>query len=124
MTSTELAVQIVRGDRPLADVARLGVSVSITPLFFTLDEPPRMRPVVPTIDDVAVGFLTHLREPDELREWATVVLGITAIDLSALHDDPQGEAMFEGLWAASTGEAVGPSALRAIAAVLRRSGHL
>jgi hypothetical protein len=118
MQPTDLGIEIVRGDRPLTDVTRLGVSLSVTPLFFELDEPPDVALVAPTLEDVATGFLVHLAHPSLLREWATLVLGAEFIDLRALEGHPQGEAIIEGMWQASSGEAVAPSALRAVASAL------
>jgi hypothetical protein len=118
--NTDLGLEIIRGDRPLSDVARLGVTVSVTPLYFELDAPRGVEAVLPSIDDVASGFLAHLADRDELREWAAVILGAEFIDLIALESDPDGEQIIEGMWEASSGGPVAPSVMRAIASVLNR----
>jgi hypothetical protein len=120
MNPTNLGIEIVRGDRPISDVTRLGVSVCVTPLFFELDEPPGVDMILPTVEDVATGFLVHLGHESVLREWATLVLGAEFIDLALVEGDPDGEAMMEGMWQASTGEPLSPGALRAVAAALAR----
>lgn len=122
--NTDLGLEIIRGDRPLSDVSRLGVSMSVTPLFFELDSPRRVDAVLPSIDDVATGFLVHLSDGGALREWASVILGADFIDLLAVESDPDGESMIEGMWEVSAGGAVSPSVMRAIAAVLNRRGHI
>ena len=122
--NTDLGLEIIRGDRPLSDVSRLGITVSVTPLFFELDAPRRPDAVLPTIDDVATGFLSHMSQRDELREWASVILGAEFIDLIALESDPDGEAIIEGMWEVSSGGPVAPSVMRAIAGVLNRRGHI
>jgi len=122
--NTDLGLEIIRGDRPLSEVSRLGISLSVTPLFFELDAPRRADSLLPSIDDVATGFLSHMSAAGELREWASVVLGAQFIDLIALESDPDGESMIEGLWEVSSGGAVAPSVMRAIAAVLNRRSHI
>ncbi|HZS15952.1 MAG TPA: hypothetical protein VFC09_15265 [Candidatus Dormibacteraeota bacterium] len=122
--NTDLGLEIIRGDRPLSDVSRLGVTVSRTPLFFEIDAPRRADTVLPTVDDVATGFLAHMSDGDELREWAAVVIGARFIDLIALESDPDGEPIIEGLWDVSSGGPVAPSVMRAIAAVLNRRSHI
>jgi hypothetical protein len=124
MTTSDVALEVIRGDRPVADMSRLGVSMSVTPQYFSLDAPRSLDSLAPSLDDVASGFLAHLGEPRLLREWATVVLGAEFIDLIALENDADGEAIIEGLWAVSTGEPLAPSALRAVAAVLGRRNHV
>ncbi len=122
--NTDLGLEIIRGDRPLSEVSRLGVTMSATPLFFELDARRRADAVVPTVDDVATGFLSHMGDPDELRDWAAVILGADFIDLLALEGDSDGMSMIEGMWEVSSGGAVAPSVMRAIAAVLNRRGHI
>jgi hypothetical protein len=124
MTSVDVGLEIIRGDRPLSDVAQLGVTMSVTPLYFELDSPRGVDAVMPSIDDVASGFLAHLANPGSLREWAAVILGAQFIDLIALESDPDGEAIIEGMWEVSSGGAVAPSVLRSIAAVLGRHHHI
>lgn len=123
--NSDIGLEIIRGERPLSDVARLGVSMWVTPLFFELDAPPRgVQPVMPSIDDVASGFLVHLADADRLREWTAILLGADFIDLVALESDPDGRVILEGMWDVSAGAAVAPSVMRAIAAVLNRRAHI
>jgi hypothetical protein len=119
LMNNDIGLEIIRGDRPLSDVARLGV-MSVNPLFFELDAPRGVELVMPSIDDVASGFLAHLGEPDRLREWAAVILSAEFIDLIALERIPDGQAIIEGMWDVSAGGPVAPSVMRAIAAVLNR----
>jgi hypothetical protein len=120
--NTDLGLEIIRGDRPLSDVSRLGVTMSVTPLFFELDAPRGVETMLPSIDDVANGFLAHLGDVEGAREWAAVILGAEFIDLIALESDPDGEAIIEGMWEVASGGAVAPRVMRAIAAVLNRHG--
>ncbi len=122
--NTDLGLEIIRGDRPLSEVSRLGITMSATPLFFELDARRRPDALVPTVDDVATGFLAHMGDRDELRDWAAVILGADFIDLLALENDSDGKSMIEGMWEVSSGGAVAPSVMRAIAAVLNRRGHI
>jgi hypothetical protein len=120
MNRADLGLEIIRGERPLADMARLGITMSLTAAYFELDSPRGVDSVLPSIDDVASGFLAHLAHPGSLREWATVILGADFIDLIALESDPDGEAIIEGMWEVSSGGAVSPSVMRAVAAALSR----
>jgi hypothetical protein len=122
--NTDLGLEIIRGDRPLSDVSRLGVTMSMTPLFFEIDAPRGVEAVLPSIDDVATGFLAHLGRKNELREWASVILGAEFIDLIALEGDPDGAELIEGMWEVSSGGPVAPSVMRSIAAVLSRRDHI
>jgi hypothetical protein len=124
MHSSDLALEVIRGDRPVADMSRLGISMSVTPDHFSFDAPLSLDSLAPSLDDVASGFLAHLSDQRLLREWATVVLGAEFIDLIALENDADGEAIIEGLWAVSTGEPLAPSTMRAVAAVLSRRNHV
>jgi hypothetical protein len=119
-----IGLEIIRGDRPLSDVARLGASMSVNPLFFELDPPRGVELVLPSIDDVASGFLAHLGDPEHLREWAAVILSAEFIDLIALERLPDGRAIIEGMWEVSAGGPVAPSVMRAIAAVLTQRGRV
>jgi hypothetical protein len=122
--NTDLGLAIIRGDRPLSDVSRLGVSLSVTPLYFELDAPRGAEAVLPSLDDVASGFLAHMGRPEALREWAAVILGAEFIDLIAVEGDPDGEQIIEGMWDASSGAPLAPSVMRAIASVLNRRGRI
>lgn len=122
--NSDLGLEIIRGDRPLSEVSRLGVTMTANPLFFELNARRRADALLPTTDDVASGFLSHMSDSDELREWAAVILGADFIDLIALESDPEGESMIEGMWEVSSGGAVAPSVMRAIAAVLNRRAHI
>jgi hypothetical protein len=122
--NSEIGLEIIRGDRPASDVTRLGVTVSLSRLFFELDAPRGVEAVTPSIDDVASGFLAHLGEGETLREWAAVILGAEFIDLIALESDPDGEVIIEGMWDVSAGGPVAPSVMRAIASVLNRRAHV
>jgi hypothetical protein len=121
--SNDIGLEIIRGDRPLSDVARLGVTMSVNPLFFELEAPRGTELVTPSIDDVASGFLAHLGEPERLREWAAVILSAEFIDLIALERIPDGVAIIEGMWEVSAGGPVAPSVMRAVAAVLNHRGR-
>src|SRR5947209_19009066 len=112
--NTDAGLAIIRGERPLSDVARLGVTMSVTPLFFELDAPRGVEAVLPSIDDVASGFLAHMGEAEALREWAAVILGAEFIDLIALEGDPEGVEIIEGMWDVSSGGPPAPSVMRAI----------
>jgi hypothetical protein len=122
--NSDIGLEFIRGDRPLSDLARHGLSMSVTSQFFEIDAPHGVEPVLPGIDDVANGFLVHLGEPEQLREWAAVILGAEFIDLIALECDPSGKAIIEGMWDVSAGGPVAPSVMRAIAAVLTRTAHV
>src|SRR5258708_38513153 len=96
--NTDLGLEIIRGDRPLSDVSRLGVTMSVTPLFFEFDAPRGVETVLPSIDDVASGFLAHLGDVEGVREWAAVLLRAQFIALIALRRAPDGEAITAAPW--------------------------
>lgn len=102
-------LQIVRGERPWADVRSIGMTVTLEPTGYVADVPPGLDDATAGATDVARGLLRHLAQPRELRAWAFVVL-TSPINL-ALEDNPAGETLLDALHAASFGEPVSEEAV-------------
>jgi hypothetical protein len=97
----------VRGDANWSVLAELGVQIELEDSGVRLHEPAGLPAVVPGIADVAAGFVRSLElGGQEQREWARVLLAANFIDLFALENDPNGDALLEAIWSASQGDEV------------------
>lgn len=80
------------------------------------------KPVAaPQLPDIAQGFSRFRDDPESLREWAAVMLALLEIDLDALENNPDGEALKEALWDASFSEEVSDTTWNLIARLLLSS---
>jgi hypothetical protein len=95
----QLVRQVVRGERPWADLRSLGMKLRPEE-GYAADVPP--LDVKVGIQDLARGFVAHLPVPDALREWAFVMEALPT-DFGA-EQHPSGEAVMDALWGASFGE--------------------
>ncbi|MGB9112031.1 MAG: hypothetical protein WCF24_04810 [Acidimicrobiales bacterium] len=66
-----------------------------------------------SVQDVANGILRHSSVDEASKRWAQALLGVTAIDLSALEDDPDGEVLLNAVWDMAIGKELSAEALRA-----------
>lgn len=96
---------VVRGDKTWRDLNSLGISVDVSnenvQVFTTLERPVRVSAA-----DVARGWLRHVDNDIELREWARFVHGAVGLIELAFEDHPLGESLLDGLWRISFGEPV------------------
>jgi hypothetical protein len=95
----ELIRQVVRGERPWTDLRSLGMKLRPED-GYAADVPPLDLPV--SIQDLARGFVTHLRAPQGLREWAFVMESLPTDFEAEKH--PSGDAVMDALWSASFGD--------------------
>ena len=88
----------VRGERPRTDLRTIGIEVQLEGNRCTYQN-PRDLEVSVDIHDLAKGFLTHLQDARNLREWAFV---LEASDMELrLEDHPAPDARLRfavGLW--------------------------
>lgn len=97
--------QFVRGAVDVAALEPLGIAVAFEGGGMTLRDNSQPDLVVrPSVADVASGYVASwARGTDALQRWAQVMLGLTPVDLSALEDSPDGDALLEAIWDASAG---------------------
>src|ERR1700685_648340 len=121
MTSTAVSAalmrQIARGERPSQAPRTLGVSTD-PDAGEAGDIPP--LDVSITADDLALGFVVHLENPQELRRWA-FVLQAAPCDFSAVQAVPDGELLLDALWQASFGDPLDAAAVARIKELARRA---
>src|SRR5437879_2569194 len=99
----EVVRQVVRGQRPWTDLRTIGIDVQLEGDRCTFQNPRDIEARV-DIHDLAKGFLAHLHDARNLREWAFV---LEASDLEmCLEDHPAGETLLNALWSASFGEPI------------------
>jgi hypothetical protein len=105
-TAEETIQQVVRGERPLADLAPLGMKAEPeeSRCQFLSSFPSETRV---SLRDLAKGFLAHSQDSRGLKEWAFVMEAMPA-DF-ATEEHPEGEAVLNALWKASFGEALSES---------------
>jgi hypothetical protein len=106
--TNELVLAVVRGQLPLSALEEAGIYLPIDVkeprdserrISLNLQSPIT---VAPNPIDIANGLLAYKTAPDQLREWATFVLGASeVIDLAPLETWPEGEELLNGLWDAS-----------------------
>jgi hypothetical protein len=102
--SRDLILEVVRGERPLADLKAAGVSLR----FRKLDRRSReinLKPhydaslvVSPTAVDLAKGLLSYQGRPKDLKNWGSFVLGADFIELEPLESDPDGDVILNAVW--------------------------
>ena len=97
----EIFRQIVRGERPLADLRALGMEIESSSDRRVLRS---SHPISVAVDvhDLAKGFLAYRHDPERLKEWAFFV---EAADLDFdVSCHPLGETLQSAMWKASFGE--------------------
>jgi hypothetical protein len=99
----ELALAVVRGERPLDALEELGIDIDPQDDLFKLKSGNLDVTVTPAASDVALGILQYRsRTKKDLRKWAFFLLAESgAIDLSEIESHPQGEILLSALWDAS-----------------------
>ena len=106
MEVAEAIRAVLLGEADPSEHADCGYSVTFTDSGSSISEPEGVAPVFASMGDVASGYVAAWAAGGEsLRRWAHAVLGIPALDLSALEDSEDGEALLEGVWDASAGRA-------------------
>jgi hypothetical protein len=104
-TYQEVLRGIVRGERPLADLAAVGVSMRRDGASCSVPNPRRVEVTV-DVHDLAQGLLAHRSDPAALRDWA---LFIYASDVDGeAEGHPAGETVLGALWDASFGNPIAP----------------
>lgn len=97
----EVVRQVIRGERPWTDLRTIGIDVQLVGNRCTFENPRNIE-VKADIHDLAKGFLAHLHDARQLREWAFVV---EASDVElCVEEHPAGETVLNALWSASFGE--------------------
>lgn len=105
--AVDLLRQFVVGEIDSSELIDVGVMVSFAADRMTLQD-ASVEVVEPTITEIAAGYVASwARGEDALRRWAQVILGLTAVDLVALEDAPDGEALLEAIWDAAAGRTSG-----------------
>lgn len=100
-----VALSVIRGELPLGALSGIGIEISCRENSCKLDSKVIGVLVTPLITDLAQGFLTYQDSGKKLRLWAFFILGESAVDLSEVEAHPQGNALIEALWdASSSGE--------------------
>jgi hypothetical protein len=108
---------VVRGERPIDDLAQVGVLVKNTERGRRIDVPAGFGVALP-LQDLAVGLLASWARGTELRDWATVMLMLSDVEFAEM-DSSDYEMLLEALWAASAGEELPEESI----AVARRLAH-
>jgi hypothetical protein len=93
---------VVRGERPIDDLAHVGVLIKQTEQGRRIDVPAELGVALP-LQDLAAGLLTSWARGTDLRDWATVMLMLSDVEF-AEKDSSDYEILLEALWAASAGE--------------------
>ena len=98
------AVEVVRGERPIDELAHVGVLVADTEHGRRIEVPAGFVVALPLVD-LAVGLIASWARGTQLREWAAVMLMLSNIEFSDM-DSSDYEMLLEALWAASAGEEI------------------
>jgi hypothetical protein len=117
VTPETLLRQVVRGERPIADLQQLDVRITHNGNVTTIEN-PRGLVLLATADDVASGVLRYENHPKELREWAWLLLAADTIYDLDLEGDQEGETLLNAVWDLSFGKELSSMA----AAAARRIG--
>jgi hypothetical protein len=111
--------QILRGERPLADLALVDMSLRIEGDRIQVENPRRLGATA-DIRDLARGFLTYLHDPPALRRWA---LFLQAADFELdLERQPAGDQVLSAMWEASFGNPITAETLATLRQIDPQSG--
>jgi len=115
----EIIQQVVRGERPWADLGLAGIKVRLDGGRCAVENTGQTSARV-SIHDLAKGFLVHLHDPRALREWAFIMEGIdTDLDVE---NHPAGETLLTALWDASFGTPLSDDTLKTIESLANGNG--
>lgn len=119
-----IATAFGRGEVSWTAFEVFGVEIQLEPAKVEVQVPPGTPVVEVLARDVAVGFLRRWALGTELDKWAATLLGAGVIDFVDLEDQPEGDALLEGLWAASAREPISEDAIASARASAESSGSL
>ncbi len=91
--------QVIRGERPWTDLRAQGMK--LFPEEGRAEDIPPQNVMV-DLHDMARGFLTHLNDPQALKQWSFVMEALPTDFQAERH--PAGEAVMDLLWNASFGQ--------------------
>lgn len=118
-TAQQLILQVVRGEKPWADLHGIGIQVQMHGPRCTIDNPGNVRATA-DVHDLASGLLAHQHDLGELRTWAFLMEAEGFVDWGEAEQDPQWEDLWDGLWAASFGKPIPEQALKAAQEIIQR----
>src|SRR4051794_30724565 len=99
LTAEAVALAVVRGERPIADLADVGIHMT----FGSQSAVVKPSPVVvsPTVTDVVAGIRAYQHDPAALRRWGLFMMAASCVDFDLIEDDPLGDDVIEAVWDAS-----------------------
>jgi hypothetical protein len=101
-------IDLVNGVVDEAALAEIGIEVAFQPDGAKIEAGPSSKELRPSVAEVAAGYLAAWAQSSEtLQKWARLILGVTNIDLAALEDDPEGDALLNAIWDAADGSPSG-----------------
>ena len=119
-TDRDTLRQIVRGDRSLADLSALGMTLKLANNRSSIDNPRKISTRV-DIHDVAHGLVANLKDPERLREWA-LFLNAADVDFD-FEGHPLGERVLTALWDASFQNPIAPSVLEVLESLAKHGSE-
>lgn len=119
-TDQDTVHQIVRGERPLADLRLVGMSLRRSGDAWAVENPRGVSAVV-GVPDLARGLLAHRSDPEALRAWA---MFIQASDLDLdVEGRPGGELVLAAVWDAAFANPPGEELARKLERLGRGDGE-
>jgi hypothetical protein len=98
---------VIRGERPWADLGAIGICVTMDGETCQVDN-PRYLSLAVTLEDLAHGVLAHRRSPETLRRWAWFVQSSPSIYELDIEGDVRGDVFLEALWDLAFGKETSP----------------
>jgi hypothetical protein len=111
--ASDLILAFVRGERSWKSLEKAGVNIEIRDDGYEIDNPWQLS-VEAHPRDVAQGLLVYRRMPDQLQQWAGIILaGSSFVDLSKeFGTTPAGDILLNALWDAAFGDEIGREAIK------------
>lgn len=97
---THVVKQVARGERPVADLALIGVRMKSGRMEYATRHEPFAasgQSATISVEDVAAGLLAHHEDSEALQAWGTALLVLDVFDVSEefeTHED------FDVIWGA------------------------
>jgi hypothetical protein len=99
-------IEIVRGEKNLEHTSGYGSYFRQVGDQWVFNE-NLSPPILPSIVDIAYGFMKYKNNKDQLKQWASFILSaIGIINLDQLESDEKGEIVLNALWDASFSDPV------------------
>lgn len=97
-------LDFIRGEKQWSELPETGIDISFkNDLLQIKRKTITSLDIHPGITDIAEGLLTYKTNPEKLKEWSAIILGLPFINLEKIEKHTKGDELKEILWDLSFG---------------------